>query len=221
MAKILLVEDDKDLCGVIADSLEFEHYIVDRCENGEEALALIRLRDYDLGILDWSLPKITGIEVCRKYRSLGGQMPLIMLTGKAAIEERVSGLDSGADDYITKPFSLDELNARVRALLRRHSADASSDKLCFQDIVLEPNNYIITRGGIELKLIRKEFLILELLMRYRGKVFTLDSIVDRVWNQSAYPAPDVVRTHIMNLRRKIGEQVIETVHSVGYKIPAE
>jgi DNA-binding response OmpR family regulator len=221
MAKILVVEDERDIASMIAEHLEFEHYKVETAFDGDEAQGMLRVREYDMLILDWELPLISGIEVCQKYRASGGRVPVLMLTGNTAVLDKVKGLDSGADDYLTKPFSLDELSARVRALLRRGETKQSLGGLRFQDIILEPNTHEVTKGGKELKLIPKEFAILELLMRYPGKVFTADAILDRVWDQSEYPAPYVVRTHVMNLRRKVGEGVIETVHGVGYKIPSE
>jgi DNA-binding response OmpR family regulator len=218
MAKILVIEDDEDVLSMISQSLGFEHYNVESASDGETAFTMIRTRDYDMAIMDWDLPKLTGIEVCKKYRAMGGRIPVLMLTGKTAIGEKIKGLDSGADDYLTKPFDIDELTARVRALLRRADTKLASDNLCYRDIVLEPNNYQVTKNGQELKLIPKEFAILELLMRYPGKVFSPEAIIDRVWEQSEYPVTDVIRTHIMNLRRKLGGEVIETVHGVGYKI---
>ena len=219
MAKILVVEDDADVSSMIAQSLSFEHYQVENASDGEAAQLMLRLGQYDLIILDWDLPLLSGIEVCKKYRAGGGKMPVLMLTGKTAVAEKVKGLDSGADDYLTKPFSIDELIARVRAMLRRAGDMQTSGNLIYMDLELVPNNFQVTKGGTEVKLIPKEFAILELLMRYQGKVFSPEAILDRIWESSEYPATDVVRTHIMNLRRKVGGAIIQTVHGIGYRIP--
>jgi two-component system OmpR family response regulator len=142
-----------------------------------------------------------------------------MLTARSAVLDRVQGLDSGADDYLNKPFNMAELYARARALLRRGDSKDAPGGLYFQDIFLEPNKYLATKGGKELKLIPKEFAILELFMRYPGKVFSAEAIMDRVWDSMEFRSADVIRTHVMNLRRKLGEPLIETVHGIGYRLP--
>lgn len=219
MAKILIVDDDPDLLDLISQSLSFELYVTETAVDGDSATVTLRTKEFDLVILDLELPQMSGLEVCRRYRTLGGKTPVLMLTGKTQIMDRVKGLESGADDYLTKPFDIDELIARVRALLRRTGTNRSSNSLIYQDIILEPNNYQVTKSGRELRLIPKEFGILELLMRNPGKVFSTEKIIDRIWHQSDFPETDVIRTHIMNLRKKLGNKIIETVHGVGYRVP--
>jgi DNA-binding response OmpR family regulator len=219
MAKILIIEDDQDLCNVVADSLGFEHYLVETSFDGEMGFSLLRMNTYDLAIIDWDLPTISGVEICRRYRSNGGLAPILMLTGKAATADKVAGLDAGADDYLTKPFELEELGARVKALLRRVEGRLGGDTLRLGDIVLEPNNFRVTRNGEEIRLIPKEFAIIELLMRHPGKVFSAEAIISKVWEIGESPSNEVVRTHIKNLRKKLGgEDVVHTVHGVGYKV---
>lgn len=221
MTKILLVDDDSDLSSMVAQSLALELYAVETASDGESGFFMLKTNSYDLAIVDWDMPKITGTELCKKYRSQDGKIPILMLTGKAAVSQRVEGLESGADDYLVKPFSVDELVARVKALLRRAHLQGSSNNLVYKNVCLEPNNYRVTKDGQEIKLIPKEFSILELLIRYKGKVFSPGAIIDRVWENNEYPATDVIRTHIMNLRRKIGDSIIDTVHGVGYRVPLD
>lgn len=222
MAKIIIVEDDKELAGVLQDWLVSEHHVVDTVDNGSEADQLLRHYAFDLIVLDWDLPGMPGVDVCRNFRSRGGQTPILMLTGKGEIKDKTMGLDAGADDYLTKPFHPDELSARVRALLRRPAPVSATNELKAGDLVLEPSTYRVTRGGKEVRLLPKEFALLEFLMRHPNVVFSADALIDRVWSTESDASPDTVRTNIKRLRQKIdadeSRPVIVTVHGVGYKL---
>lgn len=222
MAKIIIVEDDRELAGVLQDWLVSEHHVVDTIDNGSEADQLLRHYAFDLIVLDWDLPGMPGVDVCRNFRSRGGQTPILMLTGKGEIKDKTMGLDAGADDYLTKPFHPDELSARVRALLRRPAPVSATNELKAGDLVLEPSTYRVTRGGKEVRLLPKEFALLEFLMRHPNVVFSADALIDRVWSTESDASPDTVRTNIKRLRQKIDADelrpVIVTVHGVGYKL---
>jgi two-component system, OmpR family, response regulator len=223
MSKILLVEDELDLSNQIRDWLTREHYLVETQENGEMAYHQLRVSKYDLIILDWQLPGMTGIEICKQYRSTGGKSPVLMLTARSAIDDREKGLDAGADDYLCKPFHLKELSARVRALIRRSSiATTGVNVLHLKDISLDPSARRVTKGGADVKLEPKEFSLLEFLMRNRNIVFSADALLDRVWESDTSVSPDSIRTYIKALRKKLdnaGEtSMITTVHGLGYRL---
>lgn len=223
MSKILLVEDELDLSNQIRDWLTREHYLVETQENGEMAYHQLRVSKYDLIILDWQLPGMTGIEICKQYRSTGGKSPVLMLTARSAIDDREKGLDAGADDYLCKPFHLKELSARVRALIRRSSiATTGVNVLHLKDISLDPSARRVTKGGADVKLEPKEFSLLEFLMRNRNIVFSADALLDRVWESDTSVSPDSIRTYIKALRKKLdnaGETShITTVHGLGYRL---
>jgi DNA-binding response OmpR family regulator len=221
VAKILVVDDDEFGLEMVATSLQCELYTVEVATDGESALQMLKLNEYDLLICDWSLPKVSGIDICKRFRSAGGRTPILLITGKGQTAEKVIGFDAGADDYLTKPFDLAELLARVKALLRRASPNMGDGALVVGALELDPNNYSVKKDTVEIKLIPKEFAILEMLMRYPNKVFSAEAIINRVWQIGESPSPDVVRTHIKNLRRKLGDDsLIETVHSVGYRLNA-
>jgi DNA-binding response OmpR family regulator len=225
MAKILIVEDDRELAGVLQDWLVSEHHVVDTVGNGSEADQLLKHYAFDLLVLDWDLPGMPGVQICKNFRSRGGVTPILMLTGKGDIKDKTVGLDAGADDYLTKPFHPDELSARVRALLRRPGQVSATNELRVGDLVLEPTIYRATRKGKELKLLPKEFALLEFLMRHPNVVFSAEALIDRVWSTESDASPDTVRTNIKRLRQKVeteGEKaLIVTVHGVGYKLDAQ
>lgn len=223
MSKILLVEDELDLSNQIRDWLAREHHMVETQANGEMAYHQIRVSKYDLIILDWQLPGMSGLEICKQYRSIGGKSPVLMLTARSTIDDREMGLDAGADDYLCKPFHLKELSARVRALIRRSSSGAgASSTLHLKDISLDPSARRVTRGGADVKLEPKEFALLEFLMRNRNIVFSADALLDRVWESDTSVSPDSIRTYIKGLRKKLdssGEpSIITTVHGLGYRL---
>lgn len=221
MAKILLIEDDENLSVVLQMHLEHDRYMVDHVARGTEALAQLRSHNYELIILDWMLPDLSGLEVCKQYRSQGGRIPVLMLTARGAIEDRAAGLDAGADDYLVKPFHPTELSARVRALMRRPSTIAGR-VLKVQDLELDTIEGRLVRSGKEIQLTSKEFALLELLMRYPNQSFSLESILDRLWESDSYASIDTVRTHMKTLRKKIGESeessLIQTKRGHGYRI---
>jgi DNA-binding response OmpR family regulator len=218
MAKILVVEDDKGLLNVLVETLGLQQYQVETATDGNDGYNLIQADLFDLAILDWNLPSLTGIEICKRYRAKGGKTPIIILTGKKETDDKVTGLDAGADDYLTKPFAPPELNARVKALLRRAHGTVE-DSLVAGAIILEPTKFKISVSGHEIRLMPKEFAILELLMRYPGRVFSADEIVSRLWDSSESPNGEVVRSHVKSLRKKLEpEDPIETIYGLGYKL---
>ncbi len=218
MAKILMVEDDERFADDICLWLRKESHVVEIARTGAEALDFMRAFQYDLVILDWQLPDTDGIAVCRLARLAGGKFPILMLTGKAAIENKELGLDSGADDYLVKPPDLRELSARIRALLRRESNNAPVIKI--GDLVLMPASRKITRHGIDLELTPKEFSLLEFMTRHRGVVFSADQLLDRVWSSETDASSHTVRVCINRIRQKISDQNsqpnIRTIYGIGY-----
>jgi len=221
VAKILLVEDDEGLARRLKVLLSHERHSVDVLDNGEDALQQLGVTTYDAIILDWKLPGLSGIDVCKEFRERGGVTPVMILTGKSAISEKTAGLDSGADDYVTKPVNTAELYARIRALLRRNVGFASK-MLKAGDLTLEPDSHIVTRSGVEIELSPKEFQLLEFFMRHPNTVFSADALLDRVWRTDSEQSSHTVRTHMQRLRGKIDLQgqpsVIQTVAGVGYKL---
>lgn len=225
MPKVLLVEDDSDLAQRIAKWLSLDRYSVEVVANGREALELLREFKYDLIVLDWHLPEMTGVEVCKYFRSRGGTTPILMLTGKSDISDKEHGFEAGADDYLTKPFEPRELSIRLRALARR-PAELVDDQLTAGDIVLQSNLYKVSRRGQEIELLPLEFSLLEFFMKHPGRVFSTEALLERVWPVNSEASPEAVRTVIKTLRKKIdldGEQsLIRTIHGVGYKFdPSE
>jgi DNA-binding response OmpR family regulator len=222
MAKILIVEDDKPLCELIVDWLTGEKHTPDAVHKGNEGLDRLKFYSYDVVILDWELPGLSGPEVCKQFRDGGGRTPILMLTGKKEIEDKTTGLDAGADDYLTKPFHMLELSARLRALLRRSSSDASRTLLTAGHISLDPVSRQVLSNGAEITLQPKEYSLLEFLLRHPNQPFSAEAILDRVWSSESDAAPDTVRLHIMRLRNKIDvegkESMVRTIHRVGYML---
>lgn len=223
MTKILAVEDEVELSQVIVEWLSEEFYVVETAADGVEALAKLRSTNYDLVILDLMLPRLGGLEVCRQYRETGGESPILVLTAKRALATKENALDSGADDYLTKPFKLRELSARVRALLRRPRSVLPSI-LSVGDINLDTASRKVTKAGKEVRLIAKEFALLELLMRSPGQVLSVDFIIDNAWSQDRDVSPDTIRSYIRSLRKKLDNddesKLILNIHGIGYKIEA-
>jgi two-component system, OmpR family, response regulator len=221
LAKILIVEDDGDLSHVLSVTLSSKGHCVQTSTGGAEALDFLRSFKYDLVILDWMMPEITGLDVLKSYRDNHGKAPVLMLTAKAEVSDKALGLDTGADDYLTKPFHPQELLARVRALLRRpHSLAAVV--LSAGPISLDPASCQVTRNGEELHLRPKVFSLLEFFMRHPDQVFTSEAILERVWMDDSLASPDTVRTHIKLLRKSIGETgesgLIKNVRNRGYML---
>jgi two-component system, OmpR family, response regulator len=225
--KILVVEDNEKLGASLKRGLEDEGYAVDLAGDGKTALRLgiSGSGGYDLVILDLMLPELDGIEVCRQWRERGIAFPVLMLTARDSVPDRVAGLDSGADDYLPKPFAFDELCARVRALLRRQPA-IRPNSYRSGDIEIDPATHTASVAGLEARLTLKEFRLLELFVRHAGQVLTREGIVDNLWDFEFDGFSNVVDVHVKNLRKKIeairksegsGDEVIETVRGVGYR----
>ena len=223
MSVILAIEDDPAILRGLADNLRFESYQVLTAADGESGLALIRQKKPDLIILDLMLPKLSGYEICRKVRAEGNQTPILMLTARGEEADRVLGLDLGADDYVAKPFSIRELLARVRAILRRTDpARTTLDELRFDDTVVNFLSYEAFKGGERLEMTRKEFQILRLLASREGEVVTRDELLNQIWGYDNYPTTRTVDNHVAGLRAKLESDPadprhLRTVHGVGYK----
>jgi len=221
MAKILLIEDDLVTASMVRDWLEGERYTVEEAHTGAEAIDFLKTYEYDLLIVDWTLPEGNGVEVMKAYRSNGGRSPILMLTGKRAIMEKEAGLDAGADDYLTKPFDMRELSARIRALLRR-SPEVRGIVMHCGNIALDTINCSVTKDGKHLKLLPTEYSLLEFLMRNQGTVFSTASLLEHVWKAESDATDIAVRTYITRLRKKIdtdgAPSMITTVHALGYKL---
>ncbi len=223
MTRILIIEDETALLRALADSFRFESYEVLTAQDGETGLRLVKEKSPDLLILDLMLPRMSGYEVCRRLRAEGVEIPIVMLTARGEEADRVVGLDLGADDYVTKPFSVLELGARVRALLRRAKRlHVLPDKLLFGDVDIDFRAYTAKKGEKILELTRKEFQLLRILVARAPDVVTRDELLDEIWGQDCYPTTRTVDTHIANLRVKLGDDAQEprhlvTVHGVGYR----
>jgi DNA-binding response OmpR family regulator len=225
MSRILVIEDDPSILRGLADNLKFESYEVLTASDGEGGLQMIRTWKPDLVVLDLMLPKMTGYEVCRKARAERFDAPILMLTARGEEADRIVGLDIGADDYVTKPFSVRELLARIRALLRRAQRQASEsgpDMLRFDDVVIDFRRYEATRKGRPIEMTRKEFGVLRALAARSGEVVTRDELLTEVWGYESLPTTRTVDNHVASLRAKLERnpsipQRLHTVHGVGYK----
>jgi DNA-binding response OmpR family regulator len=221
MAKILFLEDEKALADIVLDVLTANDYMVDHVSLAADAKVRLRVYQYDLVILDVNLPDGNGVEVCRDFRAGGGLTPVLMLTGRNKVQEKALGLDAGADDYLTKPFHVDELSARVRALLRRPTSFVGST-LKFADLELNTSTHRVTKGGQEIQLLPREFVLLEFLMKHTGQVFSAEALIERLWPTDSEASPDAIRIYITRLRNKIdtkGEpSLISTMRGVGYRL---
>jgi len=221
MAKLLIVEDDSSVAQLIKFTLESERFVLDHYSTCADAIAALRTNAYDLLILDWALPDSTGLELCKLYRSMGGNSPVLFLTARGTSRDKVAGLTAGADDYVVKPFDPDELVARVRALLRRPPI-ISDSVLKVSSIELDITNLKVTRDGNPITLQPKEFAILQLFMEHPDRYFTAEAILARVWRSDASVSTDSVRTHVKTLRKKLGdsqdEPLIENTRGLGYKL---
>ena len=210
------------LAELIARRFEREHYEVDLAYDGSDGLTRALTSSYDVIVLDRMLPAIDGIEICRRLRRAKVETPVLMLTARRELEERVEGLDAGADDYLGKPFAFSELLARVRALTRRTERPLISSVLQVADITLDSQRHRVEHAGAEVELSPREFALLEYLMRNAGQVVTRDQILERVWGYGAEPEGNVIDLYIHYLRRKLanerGDSVIKTVRGIGYTI---
>lgn len=226
MAKILLIEDDLALAQVVKGSLETNTHHVDLLTDGKEGLLWLKNESYDLAIVDWNLPGLPGVSICQEYRNSGGTIPILMLTGKQGVNDIVTGLDSGADDYLSKPFKIDELLARLRSLLRRLPS-VQAQRVRLHNVEIESGGANVKVDGVQIDLPRKEFAILELLMRNPGIVFSIETIMDRAWPSDSESSPENIRCHITRLRKKLEDvssgssNFIKTVYGCGYKAEPE
>lgn len=215
--RILIVEDEPDLNGLLKKLLEDEHYAADTCFDGEEALDYVEAAEYDGIILDIMLPSLSGLEVLRRIRAAGKTVPVLLLTAKGSIEDRVRGLDAGADDYLVKPFAAEELLARMRVLMRGKKGGQTT--LSLADLSLDPAAHRVFRAGRELFLSGREFAILEYLLRNQGTVLSRSRIEEHIWSYEYEGSSNVVDVYIRKLRKAVdahGRPLIHTVRGVGY-----
>lgn len=219
--RLLLVEDERRLATVVKKGLTEEGFAVDIASDGVEGQYLAESEEYDLIILDIMLPKIDGITLCKELRKKKIKTPILMLSAKTTLEEKVTGLDSGADDYLTKPFAFLELRSRIQALIRRSKQEASPI-LKIADLELDPIKHIVRRSGRIITLTPKEFSVLELLLRHKDEVVSRTMIIEHVWDYNFDSMSNVVDVFVAALRRKIDKgakvKLIHTLHGVGYKI---
>lgn len=219
--KILLIEDEKEMAYTIKDELS-KDYAVELAFSGEEGEYLVHVNDYDAIILDYKLPGIDGITVCKKIRKDNKRTPILMLTGEDTLEKKVNALDAGVDDYLVKPFKSQELLARIRALLRRNSSLLFGNILSLGDLKLDIVAKTVTRGNKKIILKHKEFQLLEYLMRNAGKVITRDMILDHIWDNAYESLTNTIEVHINYLRKQIDKpfekKLIKTIYGFGYKM---
>lgn len=217
--RLLFAEDEPELRAVAVRRLREEGFGVDGCADGQKALDYAESTDYDVIILDIMMPKKDGLSVLRKLRQCGNNVPVLLLTAKDAVSDRIAGLDAGADDYLTKPYAFDELLARIRALLRRQSSE-KSDCMSVGDLKLCVSSRKVTRGGREIALSAKEFSLLESLMRHKGSVLSRAQLENQVWDYDFDGGSNVIDVYIRYLRRKIDDpfekKLIHTVRGAGY-----
>ena len=222
--KILVVEDDKKLGGFVRKGLEAQGFTVDLCTDGDEGFALATTRSYDALVLDIMLPGRDGLSILRNLRVRHSTVPVILLTARSALNERLDGLNLGADDYLTKPFYIEELVARLHALLRRASGQ-QKNLLQHGDITVDLLTREVKRGREVVELTAREFALFTYLMRSPGRTFTRAQICEHVWNYHFDPGTNLVDVYVQHLRKKLGTEsgqpIIETVRSVGYRIPEE
>ncbi len=217
--KILLIEDDIKLAQFIQMELSCEGYQVNMAHNGLDGLTQARQDSPDLVVLDWMMPELSGVEICRRLRSTGSKVPIILVTARDEISDRVAGLDAGADDYVIKPFSIEELLARIRSNLRR-TKDEESDMLEFEDLSLNRRTREILRSGRAIELTVREYELLEYLMVHRQQVMTRDRILEKVWGYDFSGDSNVIEVYVRTLRQKLevdkASRLIQTVRGVGY-----
>ena len=219
--RILIAEDEKDLNRIITSRLKAEHYSVDSCFDGREALEYLESAEYDAAVLDIMMPGLSGLEVLKRIRAEGNQVPVLFLTARDGVDDRVKGLDCGADDYLVKPFAFEELLARLRVMLRRTAGNShTTDELTLADLTINMKSHQVARGGRAIELSGKEYAVLEYLMRNQGHVLSREQIEQHVWSFDYEGGSNMVDVYIRYLRRKIDEgfeqKLIHTVRGAGY-----
>lgn len=220
--RILFVEDDDRIAQPLAEDLRRQYYVVDIAEDGIKGWECAQSASYDLVLLDLMLPRLDGITLCRRLRSIRYTALILMLTARDTTTDKVIGLDAGADDYLIKPFEVEELSARIRALSRR-SLETRQPVLGCGDLKLDPSTFKVTYEGKDLSLTPKEYMILEFFLRNPTQVFSRSSLLSKLWNFGQLPTEETIKTHITSLRRKIREAgsskpIIETVYGIGYRL---
>ncbi len=221
--RILVVEDDVQIADLLAEALANRQYMVDTAHDGAVGWDWLQRLEYDLVVLDLTLPKLSGIELCQKLRDYNIPTPVLMLTARDTISDKIVGLDAGADAYIVKPFDLEELMAQIRALLRRSGSLAPSPKMCWGQLCLDSSTYDVRYGDRPLALTPKEYALLELLVTNGRRVLSRPGIIERLWSFDESPTEEAVKTHIRTLRQKLRvagtpDDLIETVHGLGYRM---
>lgn len=223
MAKILYVEDDRDLAMLVVDEMEEEKHIVETMTNGLDAVERLKMTQFDLIVLDIDLPGLGGIEILKAFRKAGGTTAVLMLTGKTAVADKLQGLDSGADDYLTKPFSMSELCARIRALLRRPTS-VVTNTINAGGLCLDTARGILSRDGKPIRLQPQDFALMEFLMKHPGQLFTADALMERVWKFDSNVSRDGLRASIKRIRKacdiseNLDESIIENLPKLGYRL---
>jgi DNA-binding response OmpR family regulator len=219
LAKLLVVEDDATLCDVIGELLTRDHHMPEIVSSGDEALLRLKTYSYDLVVLDWELPGLSGVEIMSEFRGRGGTTPILFLTGRRTLPDKEVVFNAGADDYLTKPFQGKELTLRVNALLRRSQGNASVS-LKVGSMELDRGAFRVMRGTEEIRLLPKEFALLEFLMRHPDTVFDPESLLNRVWETESDATVEALTSCIKRLRKKLDEEgrpsIIRNVHGVGY-----
>ncbi len=219
--RVLVVEDEPRMAALIRQGLEEEAYAVDVVGNGRDVLLWVESATYDMVLLDIMLPGMNGLDVCRQLRAAGYIMPILMLTARDTLPDKVKGLDSGADDYLVKPFAIEELTARLRALARR-DAPVKTAVLTVADLTLDPATKLAQRGDETIELTAKEYALLETLMRHPNQVLSREQIIDHVWNMEFESGSKLIEVYISNLRKKIDadhpQKLIHTVRGLGYRL---
>ncbi len=218
--RVLVVEDDAKIASFVVNGLKQSGFAVDRCTDGDEAHVLAGTTTYDAAVVDIMLPKLDGLNLVQKLRKEGVRVPVIFLSARASVDDRIKGLQAGGDDYLTKPFAFSELLARIQALIRRASNASEPTRLITGDLTLDLLNRAVTRGGDRIELQAREFALLEYLMRHTGRVVTKTMILEHIWDYSFDPQTNVVDVLVCRLRNKVDREkkMIHTIRGVGYVI---
>ncbi len=221
--KILVIDDDQLISKLVASTLAADGLLVDTANCAAEARAYLNVCDYDLLVLDWHLPDLAGIQLCQELRNGGINVPIIFLTSRAAIEDKRTGYQSGADDYLTKPFEPEELKMKVRAILRRPRSLLTRE-IKVKDLTMNLESRQLFKNSVEIHLLPKEFALLEFFMRHPNQVFSSDALLQRVWSSDSTAAPDTVKVTLMRIRQKLESDsdnpLITTIRGFGYRLDA-